>query len=54
MDSAGSQMRVSALEGEILNPIIDGERFEQLRELTVGPGPAIRFPRLNAPPHWVS
>lgn len=54
MESAGSQMRVSALEGEILNPIIDGERFRQLIELTVDPGPAIRVPRLNAPQHWVS
>jgi hypothetical protein len=54
LESAGSQMRVSALDGEILNPIIDGERFEQLSELIVDPGPAIRFPRLNAPPHWVS
>lgn len=54
MESAGSQMRVSALDGDTLNPIIDGERFERMQELTVDPGPAIRFPRLNAPPHWVS
>ena len=54
MESAGSQMRVSALEGELLNPVIDGERFQQLSELTVDPGPRIRVPRLNAPPHWVS
>jgi hypothetical protein len=53
-ESAGTQMKIRALDGEMLNPIIDGERFESLRELLVEQGPQIRIPRFGAPPRWVS
>jgi len=46
-ESGGSEMHIEALEGETLDPIIDGETFAGLGELTVRLGPRIRVPRVR-------
>lgn len=44
---AGSHMTVEA-DGELLAPIIDGELFEHVERLEVGPGPPVRIARVSA------
>jgi diacylglycerol kinase family enzyme len=45
---AGQEMTIVPLDGEVLNPIIDGERFERLKELRIRSGPRVRVPMLHA------
>jgi hypothetical protein len=45
-DTAGSCMQIEALDGELLAPVIDGERFPGLRRLEVRPGPEVRIARI--------
>ncbi|MBX3276226.1 MAG: hypothetical protein KF729_38595 [Sandaracinaceae bacterium] len=47
VDKGGREMRIEAGE-EILRPIIDGERYEDVRALTVRPGPRVRIGRVRA------
>jgi diacylglycerol kinase family enzyme len=47
-ERAGTEMRVEALGDELLNPIIDGEVFRGLRELTVRRGPVVCVPCISA------
>jgi diacylglycerol kinase family enzyme len=47
-ETRGSEMRIEALEGETLDPIIDGETFAGLEELTVRLGPRVRVPRVRS------
>ncbi len=42
----GREMHIEALGGELLRPVIDGELFDGIVELTVRRGPSIRVPRL--------
>ncbi len=51
-ERAGQQMTIVALDGELLNPVIDGERFEHLGRLTVRGGPKIRIPTLGPASNW--
>lgn len=46
-ETAGREMSIEAVGDEALAPIIDGEAFEGLRELTVRLGPRIRVPRVR-------
>lgn len=43
----GKEMTIVPLDGELLNPIIDGERFERLAQLRVQNGPRLRIPTLG-------
>ncbi len=45
-DTAGSKMVIEALEDDLLDPVIDGERFRALRTLTIGLGPSVRIARV--------
>jgi hypothetical protein len=47
-DTAGACMHIEALEGELLSPVVDGERFQGLARLEVSPGPAVRIARVSA------
>jgi hypothetical protein len=40
-------MRIEAIGDELLAPIIDGEAFDGLRDLTVRLGPRIVVPRVR-------
>jgi len=42
----GQEMHIESLGGELLGPVIDGELFGGIVELTVRRGPAVRVPRL--------
>lgn len=44
----GQEMRIEALGDELLRPVIDGELFEGIVEMTVRRGPPVRIPRLPA------
>lgn len=44
----GQEMRIETLGGELLRPVIDGELFDRIVELTVRRGPPIRVPRIPA------
>lgn len=46
-EKSGAEMHIVAGEGETLEPIIDGESFAGLSELTVRLGPRIRVPRVR-------
>lgn len=46
-ESSGAEMHIVAGDGETLEPIIDGEAFSGLSELTVRLGPRIRVPRVR-------
>lgn len=48
VEKAGQEMRIEATGEEPLAPILDGESFENLRTLTVRPGPRIRIARIEA------
>lgn len=43
----GREMTIVPLDGETLNPIIDGERFEHLERLSVRSGPRVRIPEFG-------
>ncbi|GMV18018.1 MAG: retinol dehydrogenase [Polyangiaceae bacterium] len=45
---SGREMTIEAIGDESLSPIIDGEAFQGLRELSVRLGPRIRVPRVRA------
>ena len=50
-DLSGKKMTIVPLDGELLNPIIDGERFERLEELSIVSGPKVRVPLLGSNLH---
>ncbi len=45
---AGETLEVRARDGEVLDPVIDGESFVGLDWLCVRPGPSIQVPRIKA------
>lgn len=45
-DTAGRCMEIEPEPGERIDPVIDGERFERLRRLSVRPGPEVRIARI--------
>lgn len=47
-EKAGAEMRVVATGEELLSPIIDGELFRGLSEITVRRGPVVWVPRISA------
>jgi diacylglycerol kinase family enzyme len=47
-DAPGTEMVVEATTRELLRPNIDGEFVENVRLLTVRPGPKFRIPRIDA------
>ncbi len=47
-ERAGQEMRIEAVGDELLSPILDGERFSDLSEITVRSGPRIRIARVEA------
>lgn len=48
VDQAGHEMLIEALGDELLRPIIDGERYEDLTRLEVDAGPRVRIARVRA------
>ena len=48
-ERGGREMTIVPLDGEVLNPVIDGERFERLERLRVKSGPKLRVPLLRTP-----
>lgn len=47
-DTAGRAMDIEPERGEQLAPVVDGERFERLRRLSVRLGPEVRIARVEA------
>ncbi len=47
-DTAGARMQIEALDEDLLDPVIDGERFRGLRALDITLGPRVRIARVRA------
>ncbi len=48
-ECGGREMIIVPLDGEELNPVIDGERFRRLEQLRIKSGPKLRIPALRTP-----
>jgi hypothetical protein len=46
-DTSGQHMHIESLDGELLDPVIDGERFEGFARLDVRRGPEVRIARVR-------
>ena len=49
LDRACREMTVEATNGELLNPVVDGEYYRDVRSLTFRVGPRVRIPRIVPP-----
>ena len=47
-DAPGREMKIVATGAELLRPNIDGEFVDDVREMTIRPGPKFRVPRIDA------
>lgn len=47
-DTSGQHMHIESLRGELLDPVVDGERFEGFESIDVRRGPVVRIAQVRA------